>query len=94
MDDLLLLISFETVFLEYQDDLEYVSYDTTYITGFSGMEVPTSNSASVSNSDGEVSNMIAPVKSMIGDTMTLQWEYYDWIYGDYGGNGQMSIVLD
>ena len=76
------------------DDLEYVSYDTTYITGFSGMEVPTSNSSSVSNSDGEVSNMIAPVKSMIGDTMTLQWEYYDWIYGDYGGNGQMSIVLD
>jgi len=38
--------------------------------------------------------MIAPVKSMIGDTMTLNWEYYDWIYGDYGGNGQMSIVLD
>ena len=43
------------------DDLEYVSYDTTYITGFSGMEVPTSNSASVSNSDGEVSNMMHPL---------------------------------
>ena len=76
------------------DDLEYVSYDTTYITGFSGMEVPTSNSASVSNSDGEVSNMIAPVKSMIGDTMTLQWEYYDWIYGNYAGTGSIGIVLD
>ena len=76
------------------DDLEYVSYDTTYITGFSGMEVPTSNSASVSNSDGEVSNMIAPVKSMIGDTMTLQWEYYDWIYGNYAGTGFIGIVLD
>ena len=76
------------------DDLEYVSYDTTYITGFSGMEVPTSNSASVSNAEGEVSNMIAPVKSMIGDTLVLSWEFYDWIYGDYGGNGQMSFVLD
>ena len=76
------------------DDLEYVSYDTTYITGFSGMEVPTSNSSSVSNSDGEVSNMIAPVKSMIGDTMTLQWEYYDWIYGNYAGSGSIGIILD
>ena len=76
------------------DDLEYVSYDTTYIPGFSGMEVPTSNSASVSNSDGEVSNMIAPVKSMIGDTMTLQWKYYDWIYGHYAGSGSIGIILD
>ena len=76
------------------DDLEYVSYDTTYVIGFSGMEVPTSNSASVSSSDGEVSNMIAPVKSMIGDTLVLYWEFYDWIYGDYGGDGEMSFVLD
>ena len=43
----------------------YVSVDTSYIIGFNGMEVPTSNSASVSNANGEVSNMIAPVKSMI-----------------------------
>ena len=76
------------------DDLEYVSYDTTYVIGFSGMEVPTSNSASVSSSDGEVSNMIAPVKSMIGDTLVLYWEFYDWIYGDYGGDGEMSFVLE
>ena len=76
------------------DDLEYVSYDTTYITGFSGMEVSTSNSASVSNADGEISNMIAPVKSMIGDTLILNWEFYDWIYGDFGGNGQLNIILD
>lgn len=76
------------------DDLEYVSYDTTYITGFSGMEVPTSNSASVSNADGEVSNMIAPVKSMIGDTLILNWEFYDWIYGNYAGSGSIGIILD
>ncbi len=76
------------------DDLEYVSYDTTYITGFSGMEVPTSNLASVSNAAGEVSNMIAPVKSMIGDTLILNWEFYDWIYGNYGGDGNIKIILD
>ena len=58
------------------DDLEYVSYDTVYVTGFNGMEVPTSNIASYSNSDGEINNMIAPVKSMIGDTLKLT-AYYD-----------------
>lgn len=47
------------------DDLVYVSYDTTYITGFNGMEVPTSNQASYSNGEGEVNNMIAPVKKMV-----------------------------
>ena len=64
------------------------------MTGFEGTLVPSSNSASVSSSDGEVSNMIAPVKSMIGDTLVLYWEFYDWIYGDYGGNGQISFVLE
>ena len=60
----------------------------------SGMEVPTSNVSSVSNSDGEVSNMIAPVQSMIGDTLILSWVYYDWIYGNYAGEGDISIILD
>ena len=73
------------------DDLVYVSYDTTYITGFSGMEVPTSNQVSYSNSDGEVNNMIAPVRIMAGDTMRLQWEYYD----ETGINeGEIGIVLE
>ena len=49
----------------------YVSVDTSYMVGFDGMEVPTSNTISYSNSYGEMSNMIAPVKSMIGDTLTL-----------------------
>ena len=39
------------------DDLIYVSYDTTYITGFSDFLVPTINSSSYSNSDGEVNTM-------------------------------------
>ena len=75
------------------DDLEYVSYDTTYVTGFEGTLVPTSNTTSVSGEDGDVSNMIAPVKSMVGDTLTLSWYFFDWITGDYGGDGEMSFVL-
>ena len=76
------------------DDLEYVSYDTTYVTGFEGTLVSTSNTTSVSGEDGYVSNMIAPVKSMIGDTLTLSWYFFDWITGDDGGNGEMNFVLE
>ena len=65
----------------------YVSLDTSYIIGFSGQEVPTSNQMSYSNSSGEVNNMIAPVRSMIGDTMLLNFSYYD-------GSGSISIILD
>jgi hypothetical protein len=31
---------------------------------------------------------------MIGDTLVLYWEFYDWITGDYGGNGEMNFVLE
>ena len=55
----------------------YVSVDTSYMVGFSGMEVPTSNIASYSNSYGEINNMIAPVRSMIGDTLTLTAIWYN-----------------
>ena len=47
------------------DDLEWVSYDTSYVVGFS-------------NSYGQVSNMIAPVQSMIGDTMTIWYSWGGW----------------
>ena len=53
------------------DQLVYVSYDTTYITGFGGMEVPTINPASYSNSDGNFSQTSGFVKSMIGDTANI-----------------------
>ena len=39
------------------------------------------------NSDGEINNMIAPVKSMIGDTLTLT-AYYDDSWDSF------NIVLD
>ena len=70
----------------------YVSYDTTHITGFSGMEVPTSNKASYSNARGEVNNMIAPVQIMVGDTMILRWQYFDIDYDLIEGN--IGIVLE
>ena len=65
----------------------YVSYDTVYVTNFSGMEVPTSNKISYSSSDGVFNNMIAPVKSMIGDTLKLTAYWYD-------GKKDFYIVLD
>ena len=69
------------------DNLEYVSYDTVYITGFNGMEVPTSNKTSFSNSRGEINNMIAPVQTMVGDTMKLTANWHD-------GNMDFYIVLE
>ena len=68
-------------------DGQYVSYDTTYLTQFNGMEVPTSNMISYSNSKGELNNMIAPVKSMVGDTMRLTATWYE-------GSKDFYIVLD
>ena len=65
----------------------YVSFDTSYIIGFNGQEVPTSNGISYSNDNGEISNMIAPVRSMIGDTMKL-------FYTTNNSNGLINIVLD
>ena len=60
------------------DDLEWVSYDTSYVVGFDGQQVPTVNPASYSNSDGEVNTMIAPVQSMVGDTMTIWFSWGGW----------------
>ena len=57
------------------DDMVYVSYDTTYITGFNGMEVPTINPACYSNSKGEFNQMGGFVRSMIGDTATIEISY-------------------
>ena len=65
----------------------YVSVDTSYMIGFSGMEVPTSNMISYSNSYCELNNMIAPVKSMIGDTLTLTAIWYN-------SEKRFGIVLD
>ena len=69
------------------DNGVYVSVDTSYMIGFNGMEVPTSNVISYSNSSGEINNMIAPVRSMIGDTLTLTAIWYN-------SEKDFKIVLD
>ena len=61
----------------FDDNGMYVSIDTSYITGFNGMEVPTINCCSYSNSDGEVNTMIAPVQTMVGDTMTIRMYFWN-----------------
>ena len=68
-------------------NLQYVNYDTTYLTQFNGLEVPTTNMVSLSNNKGEFNNMIAPVKTMVGDTMKLTADWYD-------GSLDFYIVLD
>jgi hypothetical protein len=73
----------------YTDQLEYVALDTTFITGFDDFIVPTINCCSYSNADGEINTMLAPVRSMSGDTMTvgIQFSGEDPI-------GEIYIVLD
>ena len=72
----------------YTDDWVYVAYDTTYVIGYDGTEIRTTNWASYSNSDGEINNMIAPVKTMIGDTLNVG------AYIDGELSEVFSIVLD
>ena len=69
------------------DSGTYVGVETSYIIGFNGQEVPTSNMVSYSNSYGQFNNMIAPVQSMVGDTLTLTANWN-------GGKRSFNIVLD
>ena len=58
------------------DDLVYVSYDTTYITQFSGFEVPLINGAGYTKEGFAYSWMAVPF-SMIGDTVYVISRYVD-----------------
>lgn len=60
------------------DNVEYVAYDTTYVTG-GGIHdlVSTTNISSMTDTDGTTTNWIAPVKSMRGETFVLYYSYYD-----------------
>jgi len=75
------------------DDLVYVAYDTTYITWFDGFEVPIVNGSSYSREDGEVNTMIAPVRTMKGDTSTIYYQYVDNYYGDVY-YGEFYVIFD
>jgi len=73
----------------YTDQLEYVALDTTYITGFEEFIVPTINCCSYSNPDGEINTMLAPVRSMIGDTLSVGIQF-----SDDEPIGDFYIILD
>ena len=79
--------SFYVVHFGYTDEWVKVGFDTTYVVPFTGMEVPTSNKFSYSNSYGHINNMIAPTRNMIGDTLTLTATWFD-------GQQTFKIVLD
>ena len=75
------------------DEGMYVSTDTSYMTGFNGFEVQTINCCSYSNSDGEVNTMMAPIKTMLGDTATIQYSFYDDWRGEET-NGAFYVIFD
>ncbi len=73
----------------YTDQLEYLSIDTTYITGFDDFIVPVINCCSYSNAEGEINTMIAPVRSMIGDTMNVKLQF-----SENEPIGELDIILE
>lgn len=73
----------------YTDDWVYVAYDTVYVTQYSGELVRTTNWTSYSDEDGMFHNMIAPVNTMIGDTLNVG-AYDEW----NNLRKVFSIVLD
>ena len=75
------------------DNGTYVGYDTTYVDWFNGAEVPIVNSSSYSDENGEVNTMIAPVRTMIGDTATIFYGYYDEWKGEET-IGEFHIIFD
>ena len=74
-------------------DGQYGSLDTSYAIGFEGHEVPTTNQVSYSNGYGEINNMIAPVQTMVGDTMYIWATYFEWAFTDWK-TIEIPIVLD
>ena len=77
------------------DDLEYVNYDTVYIWGFAGQIVPTVNSQSYPVKTGqtvyEVNTVLAPVQSMVDDTLTI-WTYF-WDLNTHYVEEKVQIIL-
>ena len=73
-------------------DMVWVNVDTSYVRGFEGMEVPTINPASYSNGSGEFNQMFAPVRSMVGDTVTV-WIYF-WDFDSELRETEFYVVLD
>ena len=75
------------------DNGTYVGYDTTYLDWFSGHEVPIVNGSSYSRMDGEVNTMMAPVRTMRGDTAVVFYGYYDE-WKDEETIGEFHVIFD
>jgi len=71
----------------------YMTPDTTYITWFEGHEVPVVNSISYQTNDGEINTMIAPVRSMIYDTLSIR-AYPEFADGYIGSKIEIKIILN
>jgi hypothetical protein len=87
----------DTLGYVYQDgftnDFIYTTYDTTYIVGFDGFEVPTINCCSYSNSEGEVNTMFGPTRKMRGDTVRISVGYYHPYKSEFIST-EFMVVLD
>jgi len=55
----------------------WVTIDTSYVTGFNGIDVPTINEFSYSGTGGEINTVIAPIDNMIGDTLIVKARFED-----------------
>jgi hypothetical protein len=55
----------------------WVTIDTSYVTGFNGIDVPTINEFSYSGTGGEINTVIAPIDDMVGDTLIVKARFED-----------------
>jgi hypothetical protein len=55
----------------------WVTIDTSYVTGFNGSSVPTINEFSYSGDGGEINTVIAPINEMVGDTLIVKARFED-----------------
>ena len=55
----------------------WVTIDTSYVTGFNGSNVPTINEFSYSGTNGELNTVIAPIDNMVGDTLIVKARFED-----------------
>ena len=55
----------------------WVTIDTSYVTGFNGSSVPTINEFSYSGAGGEINTVIAPIDEMVGDTLIVKARFED-----------------
>jgi hypothetical protein len=66
-----------------------VSWWSNLTWELNGESVPTVNGASYVSNDGEVNTMIAPIRTMVGDTLRVEATIREWLITQ-----QINIVLE